>query len=96
MRIRLTTKAKLDLAEALAWYGRQSVPAASRFLDEYESIHLRLIENPQQFPIARGDVRRASFRRYPYGVFYHIQGDVVEVFAVFHSSRDPSRWQGRS
>src|SRR5712692_1600144 len=33
--------------------------------------------------------------RFPYGLFYRIDGSAVLVFAVVHLHRDPSTWQDR-
>lgn len=33
--------------------------------------------------------------RFPYGLFYKIEGDTIAVFACFHASRDPKVWQNR-
>ena len=41
------------------------------------------------------DIRKAVVRRFLYCVFYRPYSDRVEVITVFHTSRDPSVWQGR-
>jgi plasmid stabilization system protein ParE len=64
-------------------------------LDDFEALTRRLAENPQQFPRVEGEVRRAGFRRFPYGLFFLIGADAVSVFACFHASRDPRRWHDR-
>ena len=40
-------------------------------------------------------VRRARLRRFPYGLFFRIDGDVVLLLACFHTSRNPVAWQVR-
>ena len=39
---------------------------------------------------------RALVRRFPYAVFYEYTGDTITVYCVFHTSRDPAIWQGRT
>jgi len=34
-------------------------------------------------------------RRFPYGIYYRVYADRVEVIAVQHSRRDPADWQSR-
>jgi len=34
-------------------------------------------------------VRRALLRRFPYGIFYLVEGDAIPVLACFHGKRDP-------
>ncbi len=95
MRLRLTSAAEAELAEVLEWYARIRQELAARFLDEYETILGRLLENPWQFPAVRGQVRRAGFRHFPYGLLYRVHPEDVEIIACFHGRRDPRRWQER-
>jgi len=96
MRVRFTSAAEAELADALDWYRANAPREAPRFLDEFEVLARRLADNPRQFPSVMDKVRRAGFRRYPYGLFFVIGSDEVQVFACFHASRDPHRWQERS
>jgi len=34
-------------------------------------------------------------RRFPYAVFYELSEATVTIYAVFHTSRDPSKWRQR-
>ena len=95
MRVRLTPAAAAEVAEARDWYEAASPDTAARFVAEFETLTDRLAANPRQFSAVDGDVRRAGFRRFPYGLFFIITGDEVRVFACFHASRDPRRWQKR-
>jgi len=96
MRVRLTSAAEAELADAHDWYRAQSPGAADSFLKEFEALKQRLADNPVQFQIVEGEVRRAGFRRFPYGLFFAIGAGEVRVFACFHASRDPRRWQERN
>jgi toxin ParE1/3/4 len=78
-RVRVISAAEAELADAARWYKGQSLEAATRFLDEYERLLERLGENPLQFPRLRGELRRAGFRGFPYGLIYRIVLDEVEV-----------------
>jgi plasmid stabilization system protein ParE len=95
MRVELTPAAKAELAEARDWYDDQHPYLGERFMSEFRALAVRLSEHPRLFPTVRGEARRAVFHRFPYGLFFRIQGDVVEVFACFHARRHPRRWQRR-
>ena len=95
MRARLTSAAEAELTDALEWYEANATKAAPKFLDEFEALSRRLAENPRRFPVLEGEVRRAGFRRYPYGLLFVVGLDGVKVFACFHASRDPRRWRDR-
>ena len=94
--VRLTSRASNDLAKVLDWYDANAPHVKARFLDEYDTLTERLIENPHQFPRVRGEAWRAGFRDFPYGLFYRIKVDEVEVFACLHAKRDPRHWQHRT
>ncbi len=96
MRVRLTWAAEAELVDAHDWYRAQAPGAARSFLAEFEALKQRLADNPAQFQTVDGEVRRAGFRRFPYGLFFVINADEVHVFACFHASRDPRRWQERN
>ena len=92
MRVVLTRQARVELTDAVTWYDARIRETAERFIDEFASLVSRLSRNPWQFPVIQGDVRRAGFRRFPYGLFFRVGRDRVEVLACFHASRNPRRW----
>jgi toxin ParE1/3/4 len=96
MRVRLTQEAKGELADAQDWYDHQAPGLGPRFMAEYRALAARLADNPRRFPALHGVTRRAGFRRFPYGLFFRIRADEVEVFACLHVSRDPRHWQRRA
>lgn len=96
MRVILTPEAEADLAHAQDWYDTEAPGLGQRFMIQYRALAERLADNPRLFPTVRGDIRRAGFQRFPYGLFFRIRGDVVEVFACLHGSRSPRHWQRRT
>ncbi len=95
MRVRLASAAEAELADALDWYTERAPSAALNFLNEFEALTTRLSDNSRQFAEVDGEVRRAGFRRFPYGLFFLIKAEEVRMFACFHASRDPRRWVER-
>jgi toxin ParE1/3/4 len=96
MRVALTSEAKAELAAVLEWYGTQAPRIVRRFIDEFDALTERLADNPRQFPAVRGTMRRAGFRRFPYGLFFRIHPDYVEIVACLYAGRDPRHWQRRA
>jgi cytochrome P450 len=45
--------------------------------------------------VVEDDVRRYLIRRFPYGIYYTFEEDVVVIWAVKHLHRDPDYWQHR-
>jgi hypothetical protein len=40
-------------------------------------------------------LERVVMRRFPYSIFYLVEGDAVIVLAVEHQARDPEHWKQR-
>ena len=97
MTYQLTVRrqAKADIREAARWYERQSPGLGRAFLHQIDVLLDRIREDPLQHQVVYRSVRRAIPRRFPYGLFYRIDGSAVLVFAVVHLHRDPSTWQDR-
>ena len=51
---------------------------------------------PQRFPVGPKGIRRALLRRFPYMILFRATDDAIHIIAVFHTSRDPVRWQRRT
>jgi len=79
---------RLDLAEASAWYERQEAGVGLRLELEAKDLFRRLGDEALLYAVRFSDVRRVNLRKYPYGVFYFIAGEVVVVLGVLHGARD--------
>jgi plasmid stabilization system protein ParE len=92
----LRAEAEGEFDEAFDWYEAQRAGLGAAFVAEVQRVFDRIAANPLLHGIVLADIRKAVVRRFPYCVFYRPHTDRVEVIAVFHTSRDPSIWQGRS
>ena len=70
-------------------YEAQQSGLGTRFLDELQRIegHLRL--NPALYQRIDGDLRRAVLRRFPFGLFYVVDDEQVNILACLHLHREP-------
>ena len=94
-RLVVRQQAKADIRQAARWYERQRGGLGRAFVQHIDALLGRVRLNPMQYQIVHREVRRAIPRRFPYGVFYRIDGADVLVFAVVDLHRDPSVWQDR-
>jgi len=92
-RVAVLPAAEAELSEAAAWYAKDNPQAAKRFNDAYEAALVTLAENPHQYQIVDGDLRRAPLARFPYGLLYWIEPNTVVIASCFHGRRDPERWR---
>jgi plasmid stabilization system protein ParE len=83
--------AEADLAEARAWYESQRAGLGDELLDEVRRAVGLLADNPERRPIYYRDFRRLLTRRFPYKLFYRIEGDRVIVFRILHAKRKHQR-----
>jgi plasmid stabilization system protein ParE len=78
-----------DVADAYAWYEEQQTGLGEEFLNELLALEDRVIEAPSARPKVHEAVRRCLMRRFPYGLYYRVLDDRIEVLAVYHGRRDP-------
>jgi plasmid stabilization system protein ParE len=94
--VELTAEAESDLADAVMWYEGRLPGLGVDLVAKVRQTLSRIADSPELFAPLHKDVRRAPVKRFPYGVFYRIREERVEVVGVFHDSRDPAEWQGRA
>ena len=78
------------------WYAVNSGERrAAEFAQAVEDALDLIRENPRAGVLLDRDYRRVLVHRFPYGVIYRVDVDVVVVIAVAHTSRKPGYWRGR-
>jgi plasmid stabilization system protein ParE len=87
--------ADLDVAATFDWYEAEKAGLGREFLDELRATYGRVADGPLGYEDVRSGIRRALLRRFPYAVYFAVEGDVIVVLAVLHVSRDPAEWQRR-
>ena len=85
----------LDVEAAFEWYEREQAGLGVDFLDELRATYNRIADGPLKYQELRGGIRHALFKRFPYTVYFAVEGDIIIVVAVLHASRDPAEWQRR-
>ncbi|WP_297326009.1 type II toxin-antitoxin system RelE/ParE family toxin [Nitrosomonas sp.] len=91
-RLKFSTRALREIGEARAWYEIQSAGLGEEFIAAMELQLKRLEQAPLLYAEVIPKVRRALLPRFPYGLFYIVQEDLVHVLAVLHDVRNPGRW----
>jgi len=91
--ISLRPRAEADLADAFGWYEERLPGLGLAFLLSVDACFARIQRYPEAWPEAHRRVRRAPLRRFPYGVFYVIREDRIDVLAVYHARRRPRSFE---
>ena len=94
-RLISTPLADLDVTTTFEWYENERVGLGVEFTNELRGTYDRIAEGPAKYQRLRSGIRRALLHRFPYGVYFAVEGDVIVVLAVLHASRDPAEWQHR-
>ena len=90
--IRVRRRAELDINEAYAWYELRVDGLGEAFLSALDACFERIARGPESYTLQHKRVRRARLRRLPYGVYYVIREEFIDVLAVYHGRRRPRRF----
>ncbi len=89
MRISISEAARQDLIEGHRFYERRSAGLGDYFvasiLADIESLHLYA-----GIHVLHLGYHRLLTKRFPFAIYYRIEGDLVRVYAVLDCRRDPA------
>jgi plasmid stabilization system protein ParE len=94
-RIDAEVAVEADVEAAFDWYEVEEPGLGFEFLEELRAGYQRIIEQPIGYQELRFGIRRALIQRFPYAVYFSLEGETIVVLAVLHTSRDPAEWQRR-
>lgn len=94
MRLRLTSRAQIDIAELVEFGVEQFGEGhAGTYLDRIEERFRLLLEQPE---IGRAEPelhhRARSFPSGSHRIYYSIDGDTITIRRILHKARDVARW----
>jgi len=92
VKVRFRAEAASDVASAREWYDGQRVGLGSDFLRSLEQVIELISELPEGFPEIAAGHRRALLGRFPYALYYRLDGQVLDVIACLHTRRRPYVW----
>jgi len=95
MRIRFLEAAQQEVDDAVAWYDDREEGLGRDFLDELDRVIRRINSFPLASPEIEPGIRRCLLARFPYGLIYGIDGNLIIVVAVSHLHRQPRYWVDR-
>jgi toxin ParE1/3/4 len=90
-RVTIRPNAEMDLREAWMWYESKRAGLGDQLLIEISAAIHRLETDPERRPFYYRDFRRLLARRFPYKLFYRVEGRRVIVFRILHAKREHQR-----
>lgn len=94
-RLEAAPAVELDVEAAFSWYEGEESGLGFEFLQELRAVYQRILDRPLGYQDLRSGIHRALTRRFPYAVFFSIEGRTIVILAVLHTARDPAEWQKR-
>lgn len=67
----------------------------SEFIRKVDQSLSSIQKNPFGYTLIHQNVRRKLLSRFPYGLFYIVEDNLIFVVACFHVKQDPKQWQKR-
>ena len=87
--LRFLPEVEEDVAAGYTWYETKAPRLGEEFLRLFYACSSEILQNPMLYPGVHGKFRRRLLRRFPYAIYYLIEGETVIVFGLFHCARDP-------
>lgn len=95
MPIDFLPEADQEMLEAARYYQSLSSGLGDDYLAEVEHAVQSILLSPQTWPVLEGDFRRRLVKRFPFGVIYRIEPDIIVIIAVAHLRKKPGYWKNR-
>ena len=91
----VSTLTETELDYAVEWYNSLRPGLGDALVLCVEQALDRIADHPEAFAMILPEVRRTLVRRFPYGLFFRVRQDRIEVEALFPLRSDPARLQER-
>jgi plasmid stabilization system protein ParE len=95
MKVQFLALAQKELDDAVDWYNGQATGLGREFLDEVDRAVRRIVSFPMSCPEIEPEMRRCLLARFPYGLIYGVNQNIIVVVAVAHLHREPHYWVDR-
>ncbi len=95
MKFAFHPEAEEEFFHAIDYYEGCAPGLGYDFATEVHFTVENILSFPDAWTILENDIRRCQIRRFPYGIVYSKQNDVIFILAVMHLHRDPDYWKNR-
>ncbi len=86
---------KLELHDSYLWYQSQSLGLGDRFLKEVKKSIALIQESPKIWPKHKNKFHKFVMNHFPYIIFYKVSKNIISIYAIAHTSREPGYWLSR-
>ncbi|MFH0924491.1 MAG: type II toxin-antitoxin system RelE/ParE family toxin [bacterium] len=78
-----------DVVVGYKWYEEKKVCLGEDFLRMFYACTNRINLSPFLYRKVYGEFRRCLLRRFPYTIYFKIEDELIVIFGIFHSARNP-------
>ena len=90
MKVRILGAASRDLIDGYRFYERQASGVGNYFLDSLAADIDSLVISAGIHALHFGRYRRLLAKRFPFAIYYRVEGDTALVYAVLDCRRSPA------
>ncbi|MCX5914862.1 MAG: type II toxin-antitoxin system RelE/ParE family toxin [Deltaproteobacteria bacterium] len=95
MKYTFHPEVEAEFLDAIGYYEDCEPGLGYDFAIEVHSTIKSILSFQKAWTILEDDIRRCQTRRFPYGIVYSQDRDVIFILAVMHLHRDPDYWKDR-
>ncbi len=87
--LRFLPEVEEDVIAGYAWYEEKAIGLGEEFLRLFYAYAGEVSRNPLLSRKVYHEFRRRLLWRFPYAIYFRIEGNEIVVFGLFHCARDP-------
>ena len=95
MTIKFHSEARKEFFQAANYYEEQVVGLGDIFIDEVGNVLEVLEQYPSSGTKITSTERRFLVSRFPYGIVYTVDDNLITIFAVMNLRQKPGYWKSR-
>ncbi len=94
-KLKIDIEAFNDIQHTYDWYELQAKGLGERYKSQVKKQINSLKKNPHLFSIKYKELRCKKVDKFPFLIHYKINDELktINIFAVFHTSRNPEIWK---
>ena len=78
-----------DVVSGYVWYEEKAPGLGAELLRVFYASAGEVPRNPLLYAKVYGRFRRRLLRRFPYAIYFTVEGSEIVVYGLFHCARDP-------
>ncbi len=95
-KIELSNEAEEDFDNAFNYYLYENERVANNFYHKTNESFITLSKDPFAYQKIYKNIHRFVMKKFPFVIYFRINGFSIRIIAIFHTSRNPQIWEDRA